>query len=92
MRFLTSWSSSFLVKDGKGSFNVIDALFLCSCLGVDPCEVQVGLMKFKNIAQQYAALKFINDVVKGEIVLTDIQSVDPAHQQVLLKGAYINFG
>ena len=46
-------------------------------------------MKFENVAEEDAASEFLYHIVQGEVVLTDVQSVDPSDQQVLLERTYL---
>lgn len=46
-------------------------------------------MKFENVAEEDAAPEFLYHIVQGEVVLTDVQSVDPSDQQVLLERTYL---
>ena len=82
---LTTGGGSFLVKDREGLFYIVHALLLSTGLLADPREIQTRLMKLEDVAQQYPALELFYDVVEGQIVLADIQRVDPAYEEVLLQ-------
>lgn len=87
LRNLTSGWGTLLVEDRQGSFNVIQALLFGPGLFTDSIEVEVWLMKFEYVAQKDSAFELLNNIIQGEIVFTDIESVDPPDKEVLLKRA-----
>ena len=76
---------SLLVYNRESSLDIVQALLFCACFRVDSREIQVGLMKFQDVAKQDAGFQLIYDVFQSEIIFTDVQSVDPSDEQVLLQ-------